>query len=328
MNATNGRIQIFDALKGVAIILMIVNHVKLDGSFLWRFIGVFHMPLFFILSGYLYKNRSMYDMLCRNTKKILLPYFVTCLAIWLLKCVFYSDYTWGFSIIYGNSRPLPTYGMFKVGPLWFLTAFFCSMIYINLLLRIKSKLYKWIIVSVLFAFSVVVVQNTGCLLPFGMTTALGGAIFILIGMELKEWPQLFFNKKILYFGLFLWLICVCIGKCSMAYHIYKLNLIQVIGGLYGTYVCYKILGQLRQDSLSYRILCYVGVNSLSCLCIHSIDRVLQITYRMTNYILGYTSTDVLHWQLEVVLKLCFVIIVFYFFRQIPFLRKVYSINKG
>ena len=177
MNATNGRIQIFDALKGVAIILMIVNHVKLDGSFLWRFIGVFHMPLFFILSGYLYKNRSMYDMLCRNTKKILLPYFVTCLAIWLLKCVFYSDYTWGFSIIYGNSRPLPTYGMFKVGPLWFLTAFFCSMIYINLLLRIKSKLYKWIIVSVLFAFSVVVVQNTGCLLPFGMTTALGGGDF-------------------------------------------------------------------------------------------------------------------------------------------------------
>ena len=327
MSVKEGRISIFDALKGMAIILMIINHVRLDGSLLWKLIGVFHMPLFFILSGYLYKTRSMTDMLHRNVKKILLPYLVTCLVLWLLKCAFFREYSWGLSILYGNSRPLPSFEMIKVGPLWFLTAFFCSMIYVNILLRIESKLYRWMVISAVFALSVVVVQKTGILLPFGMTTGLGGAIFILAGMELKENPQIFFNKKYLYWGLLLWLVCICIGRCSMAAHTYKLNLIQIVGGIYGTYVCFRIVHQLRQDSFLYRSLCYVGKYSLSILCIHTFDRVLKITYGISNHILGYVNQDFLHWQLEIVLKILFVIVLFLLFRQVPVLRKIYSINR-
>ena len=329
LSTNNGRIDVFDALKGVAIILMIVNHVKLDGSFLFRFIGVFHMPLFFILSGYLYKNRSMADMIHRNVKKILLPYLVTCLILWLLKVVFEGNYIWGLSIIYGNSRPLPSsvLEMIKVGPLWFLTAFFCSMIYVKILLCIESKLIRWIVISVVFALSVVFVQKTGILFPFGMTTGLGGTIFVLAGMELKENPQLFFNKKALYLGLLLWLICICIGGLSMAAHKYKLSLLHVVGGVYGTYICYKIVCQLRCDSVFYRFLCYVGKNSLVILCIHTLDRVLKITFEISNYILGYAKTDFLHWQLEIALKFLFVLIIFSILRQIPILRKVYSIQK-
>ncbi len=37
----------------------------------------FHMPLFFIISGYLYKERPIMDIIRRNTKKVLVPYIVT-----------------------------------------------------------------------------------------------------------------------------------------------------------------------------------------------------------------------------------------------------------
>ena len=35
------------------------------------------MPLFFIISGYLYKERPIMDIIRRNTKKVLVPYIVT-----------------------------------------------------------------------------------------------------------------------------------------------------------------------------------------------------------------------------------------------------------
>ena len=155
----NDRIPLFDALKGTAILLMIINHVSLDGGILiGKFIGVFHMPLFFIVSGYLYKRRELKETTKRNTTKILLPYLLTCIVIWLIMWLAKGDLGWGWSILWGNSRPFNS--ITGVGPLWFLTAFFWTMIYANMVLRIPSKFYRWILITVLFATSVVLVQKT------------------------------------------------------------------------------------------------------------------------------------------------------------------------
>lgn len=53
------RIQCFDVLKGIAILLVVMGHVitygvyKIDSSLTFRIIGTVHMPLFFFISGYL-----------------------------------------------------------------------------------------------------------------------------------------------------------------------------------------------------------------------------------------------------------------------------------
>ena len=53
-----------DYIKGIGIILMIIGHS--DFAFLYdgllrHFIYSFHMPLFFLCSGYLYKRRDVSD---------------------------------------------------------------------------------------------------------------------------------------------------------------------------------------------------------------------------------------------------------------------------
>lgn len=92
------RIEFVDAIKGFAIILMVAGHViawqmpdiwsvpmreltseQINASFLWRLIYSFHMPLFFMVSGYFaYKAEGGAKYAVWNkTKRLLVPYIFT-----------------------------------------------------------------------------------------------------------------------------------------------------------------------------------------------------------------------------------------------------------
>lgn len=77
------RIEWIDIVKGIGILLMVIGHAGVSSQIKVWIYG-FHMPLFFILAGYLY---SMFDnerygklgfayMLRRKTEAYLIPYMV------------------------------------------------------------------------------------------------------------------------------------------------------------------------------------------------------------------------------------------------------------
>ena len=76
--------------KGIGIILVVIGHFHPESSptywsEIYRIIYSFHMPLFFILSGYLY-NHTKYrycDLIKNKTKRLLYP-FVTIAAVFFL----------------------------------------------------------------------------------------------------------------------------------------------------------------------------------------------------------------------------------------------------
>ena len=57
------RIEAFDILKGIGIILMIVAHTYGPNSMIWDFIYAFHMPLFFIVTGFFYKQKPTFQLI-------------------------------------------------------------------------------------------------------------------------------------------------------------------------------------------------------------------------------------------------------------------------
>ncbi len=57
-----GRIEAFDILKGIGIILMIVAHTYGPDSVIWNFIYAFHLPLFFIVTGFFYKQKPLFKV--------------------------------------------------------------------------------------------------------------------------------------------------------------------------------------------------------------------------------------------------------------------------
>ena len=80
----NKNIVWIDIAKFIGIFLVVFGHVMQTFNLgtisffkhLWQFIYLFHMPLFFIITGYLYKSKSKSD----NYKKILwgllIPYLI------------------------------------------------------------------------------------------------------------------------------------------------------------------------------------------------------------------------------------------------------------
>ena len=65
------RIQYLDIAKAIGIILVIIGHIS-QNEIITSVIYSFHMPLFFILSGYLYHKGNTKNKI----KKILIPYFL------------------------------------------------------------------------------------------------------------------------------------------------------------------------------------------------------------------------------------------------------------
>lgn len=160
MTATTKRNPVFDMMKGIGILLMIYYHLSCD---LRPIIYSFHMPLFFILSGYFAKDISSWDemrlMTKKSLKRLILPYLVTMIlliVIELVKSFFKGSYdnvilmvlrlAWSSGDIYESN-----YGLLVLGPLWFLIALFWAreiLMFLQMVLRkISENVRPWVLMG-------------------------------------------------------------------------------------------------------------------------------------------------------------------------------------
>lgn len=75
------RLQEYDILKGIGILLVVLGHTGISGL-PYTYIYAFHMPLFFFVSGCFYKQYAFYEILKKRLKSLLLPWF--CFAVLFL----------------------------------------------------------------------------------------------------------------------------------------------------------------------------------------------------------------------------------------------------
>ena len=117
-----------DIAKAIGILLMIIGHCQGLPYYFRNFIFSFHMPLFFIFSGYFYKPQRTKDLFISGFSHLVRPYIITSLVAILL-CITAKRYdSAGDKIIgmimsnggqayerFGSKLPL-------IGPIWFLLA--------------------------------------------------------------------------------------------------------------------------------------------------------------------------------------------------------------
>jgi len=85
--AAIARLEWVDAAKGLGIILVVIAHVWTRGP-VRDFIYAFHMPLFFLLSGYMSKPRSMADFIPKQVRAMAVPYFAFLLSLAVFDMMF------------------------------------------------------------------------------------------------------------------------------------------------------------------------------------------------------------------------------------------------
>lgn len=145
----NSRIKWIDTAKAIGILLVVIGHLDGLPFTVKKIIYSFHMPLFFIISGYLFNENYVYSsffvFLFKRIKTLLVPYYffgVLSIPYFLIYNFLFSEEIFKFDVIVG----------FLLGSrskLWINTAlwFFMALFICNILFWI---LYKYLNLFVVF----------------------------------------------------------------------------------------------------------------------------------------------------------------------------------
>ena len=192
------RDELIDFLRGGAMLLVLLHH---SGFPLGNVILAFHMPLFFILSGYLLMvsptgcNRPFKEYVWRKFKRLIIPYFVfeiVNLLIWCVKCVIEHNVLPGFESIVSILTCINNGYIGLYGRLW---CMFVSDIYVWIVLRyLKDRFSRILSILFFFALSFASDKLVPFRLPFTLDSALFGAAFIMLGFCFSEVVRVLIKK--------------------------------------------------------------------------------------------------------------------------------------
>lgn len=290
MNSKQNRLEFLDVAKGIGMLCVILGHLSMNR--INTVVFTFHMPLFFLIGGYLFKPQESKLLFKKKFKQLLYPYYFTCLCIVglsILKNIVLRRYDsllpdlfdWIYAALYasGNNYSKPFY-IKSIGAIWFLWAMFLCVLIYN---TIVDKKYKWIWVGIIAAIGFI--SSKLVWLPLSVQSAMFALIFFYIGHLAKEKNVLgHITKKKAFTALVVWLVCMYItkGKFYLVGN-YSLNLlIDILGALAGSYVVIFVSIIIEKIDVFKRLFVFWGRNSLVMLCAH----IVELTFIPWNRIWG------------------------------------------
>lgn len=288
INKNINRIEYIDSIKGFAILLMIFGHMKFH-NYNW-FIYSFHMPLFFILSGFFFNPaKSSSDRI----KKLLKAYTITSIIILSIEIFFqifgfsfdYYDFSYKNLLLClsaklcGCVKPvgIGNYLIPDVGPIWFLMALALGIMLYRLIYKLSIYLnsHGTIIIGILIlavlGWSISVIRGQ---IPFSINQALVVPLYLFVGNKIRtklEHSDL--KQSILFISVLLWGVLlyfqVQIQFMSMGQMGSLFFPIYIAGSIAASYLvilCFKTF-----HHINLKILKIFGTETLIILCIHCID---------------------------------------------------------
>lgn len=293
--------------KGIGIIMVVLAHSFANPNYLTNFICLFHMPLFFFLSGYCFKDKyvkSKRQFLKRSIRSLYIPFVITNLIFIFLHNVFfdlniYND-VYGFM---GNvSKRYDTEDYLQqiiytfrfmgqeqlLGGFWFLhSLFFARLIFLSMKYgesKFGNKLYKQIF-QILFVLGMTIFCLLGLRIPglFGSKEVFG-AMLIWIGYVFKQFESSISSYSSVLFVISLSVCLVYAIYRPLYYNSNPLNIARVdyiipcVAGCLMTYYACSSIWLREQISLIY-----VGSHTLIILALHF----LSFKFTSLAYIIYY-----------------------------------------
>ena len=208
------RILWLDYAKLIGLYFVILGHVEMSTGFLAAWIYSFHMPLFFIISGFTEKKNETFSMMIKKgARTLLVPYFCFYLVtyVWWL-FIFYmkngqfhlmtaSDFLIKpmIGLIIADASPGSFFTMINI-PLWFLVGlFFCKMFFHLGMKKIGfyNKSISLIVLNVLAFLFVFIFSQFDYNILFSIDVAIMAIPFYSLGYVLSKVYKDFANKKVI-----------------------------------------------------------------------------------------------------------------------------------
>lgn len=197
------RLDFLDIAKGIAIILVLFSHSSGFPVF-GNAVVAFYMPLFFFVSGYVYKpGRGIKNNIIRKLKQLLIPYAGFTLLLYaehILLAILKHELTWdnifmpligalySRAALYADMRQDNIYFFtLSNGPMWFITGMAVScVIFYCLVDKFLENRKNMLIITVVLIAVTVVFTYCPVLLPWSIDTAFACALFMLYGALLGK----------------------------------------------------------------------------------------------------------------------------------------------
>ena len=271
------RIEYIDLYKGIGILLMIMAHVNFWGR-IDHFIHAFHMPMFFVASGYLYQKRSSAELslgsfLKKKSKSMLIPYFVFGLINFLVFVI-----QEGFSV-----EPLihlvfiNNHGVAIAGALWFITALLITETVYFLLDRYCTETVKLIVIAVLAIFGCVVRLVLPFTLPWSLGAAMVGLFFYQVGIWCRQRDSKLFAMPTVPMAILFIVISVValiIPELNMRNEEYGIIPVSILDAALLSvlllFFCYKADQTPAGDNRVIKMIKSIGENSIVYLCLNQL----------------------------------------------------------
>lgn len=296
------RLLWLDMAKGLAILTVVLGHCMSDTTGLHDIIYSFHMPLFFALAGYTMRPKPRKDVALGSARRLLVPYFAVC-AI-LLAFAFVPPSSINSNL--DTQRPVPvvlveilyasgqegvvaghTYQ--AIGALWFLPCLFWGRLIVNeVLLRTEGLAGAARIVQPALILAVTALGfaiGSQVRLPFDVDTAFVAVFFMYVGYLAKRLDISRLRDVWWVVIIAVWACYSLAGNNEMATRAYLENPWSMITATAGSLTMMKVCMQLehlgsahgallplrRALSAVNRGFAWMGVSSLTILCVHRIE---------------------------------------------------------
>ena len=276
MNERNSQI---DALKGFAIILIILGHTiffidqsNADKNLIFKLVYTFHVPLFFFISGYLVYGRFGPTTLTWIKKKIsglIIPYLIfTFTYFFILPGFSLSRITFD-GLIYS------LFAYTKPDSAWFLPVLFESLVVLSFIINIeriiKQKYFFLFFILFIIIFPIIPLNS----IPGG-SQVVNYSPYVIIGyyickykeeFEIKNKNNLYLKDSLLIIGALLFPVLFYLNlKSNLLFNVIYFKFILAFGGIICSYFTIKLISKSKIFSLF--ALC--GVFSLELYLIHLI----------------------------------------------------------
>ena len=295
------RIEFFDFAKGIAILSIIIGHLGLDS--INRFVFTYHVPVFFIISGcFISKKSNVYNFAKNKFKRLMIPYFVTCIVIISLGTLagyihgngLGELYKWILASVYGSGIPYSyPFRIYSIGAIWFLPSLFFGSIFLRTSFEFKENVR---IVFILLLFFVGYYSSELFFwFPLSIQAGACCSLYLYVGWRYKEYfiTRIDSESKLFVFlcAVVLWIsFIINYNGFSMVKNNYGRGIIDIISSIASSWIIIVVSRYLSTYSRCIKkFILFFGKHSLIILCVHIIELNLFPWHRAISLFVGISD---------------------------------------
>lgn len=263
-----------DVLKGIAICFVVIGHNSADTAF-WY---CFHMPLFFMLSGFIFSPKTVTTYCYKSTLRLLIPYisFLIVISVPEVLSIIRHDNIFGggkmllVKLLFGGTHLVGVYAVF-----WFVTTLWCATNLFNLIL--SRHIGYWLLSCLIFLGYCC--QFLPFSLPWNLQVVPMAISYIWIGFiinkslipEIKRWENLpppWICLSIVFLILLIVFMFRKDLRIDMKYNYYGLPIVSFFSSILASVSMAVIAIYLSKASIITKILVFIGECSMVIMYLH------------------------------------------------------------